>query len=135
VAREPSLLLLPADRPRISQFIFFVLGCLTTLAFAPFEWSLLVPFVLLPLLYVCLTNSPRDSARHAFWFGFGLFLTGTYWIYISVTVFGQAPVWIALLLMVGLVLLMSIYFWATGWFISRLASGEPWRLLAVAPAV
>ena len=135
MAREASILLLPADQPRISQFIFFVLGCLTTLAFAPFGWSLLVPFLLLPFLYVCLTNAPRHAARHTFWFGFGLFLTGTYWIYISVAVFGKAPVWIALLLMLGLVLLMSSYFWLTGWLISRLASGEPWRLLAVAPAV
>jgi apolipoprotein N-acyltransferase len=132
--RPTTLLLLPADRPRISQLIFFVLGCLTTLAFAPFGWSLLVPFVLVPFLYVCLTNSPRDSARHGFWFGFGFFLTGTYWIYISVAVFGQAPVWIALFLMICLVLIMSIYFWVTGWLISRLASGEPWYLLLVAPA-
>jgi apolipoprotein N-acyltransferase len=135
VAREPSLLLLPADRPRISQLIFFVLGCLTTLAFAPFGWSLLVPLVLVPFLYVCLTNSPRDSAKHGFWFGFGMFLTGTYWVYISVAVFGQAPTWIALLLMLALVLLMSFYLWITGWLISRLAHGEPWFLLAVAPAV
>jgi len=134
VAREASILLLPADRPRISQLIFFVLGCLATGAFAPFGWSLLAPLLLLPFLYVCLTNSPRDAAKHGFWFGFGLFLTGTYWIYISVAVFGEAPVWIALLLMVGLVLLMSLYFWLTGWLISRFTSGEPWRLLAVAPA-
>jgi apolipoprotein N-acyltransferase len=133
--RPTTLLLLPADRPRISQLIFFVLGCLTTLAFAPFGWSLLVPIVLIPFLYVCLTNSPRDSAKHGFWFGFGLFLTGTYWIYISVVVFGQAPVWIALFLMISLVLIMSVYFWITGWLISRLASGEPWYLLLVAPAV
>jgi len=119
----------------MSQCIFFVLGCLTALAFAPFAWPLLIPFLLLPFLYVCLTNSPRDAARHAFWFGFGLFLSGTYWIYISVFVFGKAPIWIALLLMLGLVLLMSSYFWLTGWLVSRLASGEPWRLLVVAPAV
>lgn len=135
MAREPSLLLLPADKPRISQLIFFVLGCITTLSFAPFGWSLLVPLVLVPFLYVCLTNSPRDSARHGFWLGFGMFLTGTYWIYISVAVFGEAPTWIALLLMIGLVLLMSVYLWITGWLISRLASGEPWLLLAVAPPV
>ena len=134
MAREPSILLLPADRPRISQLIFFVLGSLTTLAFAPFGWSLLVLLVFLPFLYVCLTNSPRDSARHAFWFGSGLFLTGTYWIYISVVFFGNAPAWIALLLMIGLVLIMAVPFWFAGWLISRLASGEPWRLLAVAPA-
>jgi apolipoprotein N-acyltransferase len=126
---------LPADKPRISQLIFFVMGCMTTLAFAPFGLSLIVPIVLVPFLYVCLTNSPRDSAKHAFWFGFGLFLTGTYWIYISVAVFGQAPIWIALFLMLSLVLIMSTYLWITGWLVSRLASGEPWYLLLVAPAV
>lgn len=134
MAREPSILLLPADRPGLSQLIFFALGCLTTTAFEPFGLSLLLPLLLLPFLYVCLTNSPRDSAKHAFWFGFGLFLSGTYWIYISVAIFGQAPLWIAVILMLGLVLLMSLYFWLCGWLISRLASGEPWRLLAVAPA-
>ena len=134
MAREASILLLPADRPRISQLIFFALGCLMTTGFAPFGLSLLIPLLLLPFLYVCLTNSPRDSAKHAFWFGFGLFLTGTYWIYISIVVFGEAPAWIAIMLMVGLVLIMSLYFWLTGWLISRLANGEPWLLLAVAPA-
>lgn len=64
-----------------------------------------------------------------------MFLCGTYWIYISVVVFGQAPVWIALLLMIGLVLIMSTYLWLTAWLISRLAGGEPWFLVAVAPAV
>ncbi len=135
MAREPSILLLPADRPRISQFAAFVLGCLTTTAFAPFGLSLLAPIALLPLLYVCLSNSPRDAAKHAFWYGFGLFLSGTYWIYISVVVFGKAPVWIAVLLMLGLVLIMSLYLFLAGWMISRLSSGEPWLLLAAAPAV
>lgn len=134
MAREPSILLLPADRPLLSQLIFFALGCLTTLAFAPFGLSLLPALLLLPFFYVCLTNSPRDSAKHGFWFGFGLFLSGTYWIYISVAVFGQAPVWIALLLMLGLVLLMSVYLWLTAWLVSRLSSGEPWLLLVAAPA-
>jgi apolipoprotein N-acyltransferase len=125
---------LPADRPGISQLIFFVMGCMTTLSFAPFGWSLLAPIMLVPFFYVCFTNSPTDAGKHAFWFGFGLFLTGTYWIYISVVVFGHAPVWIALFLMVGLVLIMSAYFWLAGWLISRLSHGEPWYLLAVAPA-
>ena len=131
---KQSILLLPADQPRISQAIAFLLGCLTTTAFAPFGWHPLLPLVLLPLLYVCLSASPRVAGKHGFWFGFGFFLTGTYWIYISVVVFGQAPVWIALLLMIGLVLIMSLWLWLTAWLISRLVAGEPLRLLVVAPA-
>ncbi len=133
--RPMSLYTLPADRPRMSQLIFFALGCIATTAFAPLGWHLILPLLLLPFLYICLTLSPRDAAKHGFWFGFGMFLSGTYWIYISVVVFGQAPAWIAILLMLGLVLIMSLWLWLTGWLISRLSRGEPWALLVVAPSV
>ena len=96
---------------------------------------MLVPVLLLPLLYVYFSVSPRDAGWLSFYFGFGLFLSGTYWIYISVVIFGEAPAWIALVLMLGLVLIMSAWFFAAGWFISRLARGEPWFLLLVAPAI
>jgi apolipoprotein N-acyltransferase len=129
-----SILSLPADRPLLARLIFFLLGCLMTTAFAPVGWAYLVPALLLPIFYLCLTLSPRDAGRYGFWFGFGLFLSGTYWIYISVVVFGQAPAWIALMLMIGLVLLMSIYLWLTIWMICRFAAGEPWLLLLVAPS-
>ena len=124
----------PADRPWTSRGILFLLGCLMTTAFAPFGLSLLVPVLLLPLLYVCLSASPRDAGWLSFCFGFGLFLSGTYWIYISVVIFGEAPAWIALVLMLGLVLIMSAWLFAAGWLISRFAGGEPWFLLLVAPA-
>ena len=128
------IFLIPADRPRLSRFIAFIAGAATTLAFAPFGWSLLAPLLLLPLLYVCLTVAPRDAAGHTFWYGFGLFLTGTYWIYISVHVFGNAALWIAILLMVGLALIMAFFLSLAGWLISRVSEGEPWLLVLVAPA-
>jgi len=105
-----------------------------TLAFAPAEWWILAPLLMLPLLFLALTVSPKEAAAHFFWFGFGLFLTGTYWIYISVHVFGNAALWIALLLMVGLSFVMATFLWLAGWLASRLCHGEPWRLLLVAPA-
>ena len=117
----------------MSRAILFAAGALLTTAFAPFEQTFLVPFLLLPLLYVYVSTPPRDAGWLSFWYGFGLFLSGTYWIYISVVVFGEAPAWIAFLLMLGLVLIMSTYLFATGWFISRYSAGRPWLLLVAAP--
>jgi len=131
--RHP-IFLIPADRPRLSRFLAFLIGTATTLAFAPFGLSLLAPLLLVPVLYTCLTVAPRDAAGHTFWYGFGLFLTGTYWIYVSVHVFGHAPLWIAILLMVGLALIMALFLSLAGWLISRLSEGEPWLLVLVAPA-
>jgi len=125
---------LTSDRPKLSRFLVFLLGSATTLVFAPAECSILAPILTLPLLFIALTVSPKDAAAHYFWFGFGLFLTGTYWIYISVHVFGHAALWIALLGMVGLSLILAIFLGLAGWLSSRLSHGEPWRILFVGPA-
>lgn len=123
-----------ADRPIISRLLVFFIGCATTLVFAPAEWSILAPALTLPLLLIALTRSPKDAAAHYFWFGFGLFLTGTYWIYISVHVFGNAALWIAILLMVGLSFIMALFLWLAGWVTAHLSHGEPWRLFFIGPA-
>ncbi len=135
MAYAPRLMTFTADRPGLSRIISFGLGALTTTAFAPFGLSLVALLVLWPLLFVCITSSPRAAAGHLFWFGLGLFLTGTYWIYISVVVFGDAPVWIALMLLFGLSLIMSLWLYLAGYLISTLAQGEPWQLIVAAPAV
>lgn len=125
---------LTGEQPKVSRLIAFVIGCGTTLVFAPVEWAFLAPILTLPLLFVALAVSPKDAAAHFFWFGFGLFLTGTYWIYISVHVFGNAALWIAVLLMVGLSLIMAMLLSLAGWLSSRLSHGEPWRIFFVGPA-
>ena len=135
MAYAPKLLTFAADHPKLSRLGGFLLGAVTTAAFEPFGMSLLALLVLLPVLFICLTAAPREAAAHLFWYGLGLFLTGTYWIYISVVVFGEAPTWVALLLMVGLALIMSLWLYLAGYMIATFTKGEPWLLVLSAPAV
>lgn len=114
--------------------ILFVFGALTTLAFAPFGLYFLMPLMLMPLMITWLFMQPRAAAKLSFWYGAGLFLSGTYWFYISIHVFGQAPLWVAIFIMLGLVLFMAGYCSAAGWVISWLARGDTRRLLLTAPA-
>ena len=88
----------------------------------------------MPVLCSCLYCPPRTAAKHTFWYGAGLFLSGTYWLYISIHVFGQAPLWVATIIMICLVLIMASYCSAAGWIISRLVNGDAWRLLLIAPS-
>ncbi len=124
----------PADRPFLSRLTAFGLGLAYTAGFAPLGLSLLVIVVLIPLLFVFHMAAPRDAAAHGFWFGAGAFLSGTYWIYISVSGFGGAPWYVALLLMFCLVLIMAGYLALTGALVSRLSYAEPMMMLAVAPS-
>jgi apolipoprotein N-acyltransferase len=135
MAYVPKLLTLPADHPALTRALVCLTGALTTFVFAPFSLALFAPLLLLPLLFVCLTQAPREAGVHGFWFGIGLFLAGTYWIYISVVVFGQAPVWVALLLLLGLAVIMAVWLFAAAYCLSYLAQGEPLRLILAAPAV
>jgi apolipoprotein N-acyltransferase len=79
--------------------------------------------------------TPRAAAWRGFLFTGGTFLAGTYWIYHSVHLIGQAPVWIALFLMLGLVAIMGSYTALLGYSVNRWgpASGAL-RWLAMIPA-
>lgn len=132
-ARVPLRRLLDVH-PLGIRLAFLAGGAMLTLSFAPLGGYPLAPVLLLPVLTACLYSSPRLAARYSFWFGAGLFLFGTYWLYISIHVFGQAPLWLALTLMLCLVVIMGAYSAATGWLIATLAEGKPGRLLIVAPA-
>ena len=120
--------------PGLIRLALFATGSLTMLSFAPFGWYPLAPVLVVPLPFVFLRTAPVEAARVGFAYGAGLFLTGTYWLYVSIHVFGEAPPALAIFLMLALVAIMAAYYAAAGFIISRLARGRPWPLVAVAPA-
>jgi apolipoprotein N-acyltransferase len=84
-------------------------GAALPFAFSPYQWwwlAILMPALQLGLWLDC---TPRIAAWRGFWFAAGQFGVGTYWLYISIHGFGQAPIWLALLLMLLLVAIMSLY--------------------------
>ena len=105
------------------------------LSFAPFGLYPLAPLLLVPLLYAFIRSKPRRACHLGFAFGAGLFLAGTYWLYISVHVFGQAPLILAIFLMLALVFIMALYYGAIGWLIARFATRGLWRFVLIAPTV
>ncbi len=94
---------------RHARWLAFPAGAALALAFAPFNfWPLAI---LCPALLLLMWQgaTPRQAARTGFWFTCGTFLAGTYWIYHSVHIIGNAPVWIALFLMAGMISIMGAY--------------------------
>jgi apolipoprotein N-acyltransferase len=79
--------------------------------------ALLAPAVLLWLWLDAPT--PRDAAWLGFAFSAGTFSAGTWWLYISIHGFGQAPVWLAFALLMALVAIMSAYQAGLGYCIAR----------------
>lgn len=95
-------------------------GAALTAAFAPHDlwWlALLSPAALIALW--TRTTVPAEGARLGFAFGLGLYASGTWWLFISIHGFGQAPLWVALLIMAALVAIMAAWQALLGYAVVR----------------
>lgn len=120
---------------RHGHWLAFPMGVALAAAFAPFGAAPLA--VLCPAFLFLLWEgaAPRAAAWRGFLFTGGTFLAGTYWLYNSIHLVGQAPLWIALLLMLGLVAIMGSYTALLGYAVARWrAPGGPLRWLVLLPA-
>ncbi len=73
----------------------FIAGCLCTIAFAPFNFFIMA-VVSISLFYLILERN--EAKKNIFWvgfaYGFGYFLTGVYWIAISLMVDADSFAWL-----------------------------------------
>jgi len=84
------------DRPAPRLLTAAVLGAAGVLAFAPCALFWLAPAVWLGLfLLLRAAASVRQAALTGFVFGLGFFLCGVSWVYVSLSVFGGMPWWLA----------------------------------------
>jgi apolipoprotein N-acyltransferase len=125
----------PPRAPLTRALLAAIAGALLAAAFAPLDlWPLafVCPAV---LMWLWQDATPRESARLGFLFTAATFAAGTYWLYTSIHVFGGAPLWIAFLLMLGLVAIMGLYHAALGYCAARWLPRRGWaRWLVALPA-
>jgi len=109
-----------------------ILGVLLPFGFAPFGFYIVSLVSVLGAIFVWRYQNVRTAAQCGFLYGFSAFLVGAYWVTISVGTFGGAPVWLAMLVMLGLVAIMAFYFAVLAYFIAkfskRISSNLLWAL-------
>ncbi|WP_263144203.1 apolipoprotein N-acyltransferase [Pseudomonas sp. RIT-PI-AD] len=94
-------------------------GALTPLTLAPFDvWPLAL--VSLALFYLGLRElAPRGALARGWCYGFGLFIAGTSWIYVSIHDYGAAPVPLAAFLTGGFCAGVALFFALPAWLWAR----------------
>jgi apolipoprotein N-acyltransferase len=104
----------------------FILGASCLFLFAPFDIWPLSLFVI-PLFFAMLDAAcrARRAAWDGFWFGYGYFMAGTYWIAISLTVDADQFAWLIPFSLLGLSAVFAIYFVLLGWGYHRLKTQNP----------
>jgi apolipoprotein N-acyltransferase len=117
------------------RWLALAAGLPLPLSFAPFHVWWLAPVLLACLFLTWLDQPGRERFWRGFWFGFGAFATGTYWLYISIHDIGGAPPPFAILTMVALIALMALYHGICGWLAGRFpGAGNAGLLLLAFPA-
>ena len=103
----------------IGNSLTLIAGALITLILAPFDlWPL--TFVACIVLYLGLSKlKPRQAAVRGWWFGLGMFASGTSWVYVSIHDYGAAPVPLAALLTVLFVAGLALFLALLGWLWAR----------------
>lgn len=120
---------------RYRLLLAIVAGAATAFAFAPFGIYALAALgpALLFLLWEGAT--PREAAKSGFIFGAALFGAGTWWLYTAIHDFGQAPMWLAVPLVLAVFAIMGSYYALLGWVVTRFArAASTLRVLLLLPA-
>ena len=120
----------------LNYAIALAAGAALACAFAPLNlWplALLCPAL---LMWLWEGSTPARAAWNGFAFGAGTFGLGTWWLYISVHGFGGAPIWLTLIVVLGLVAIMAAYHALLGFLVARyLPACGAWRYLVGLPAL
>jgi apolipoprotein N-acyltransferase len=104
---------------RTRALLALVAGAALTASFAPLNFWPLAVLCPAVLMWLWQDAPAREAARLGFCFNAATFAAGTYWLYISIHGFGLAPIWLAFVLMLGLVAIMGLYHAALGYAAAR----------------
>jgi len=120
---------------RYRRLIAVIAGVGTSFAFAPYGLSFLGMLGPAVLFLLWEYEQPKEAAGTSFWFGAALFGAGTWWIFTAVHEFGQAPAWLALLIVTALLVIKGSYYALLAYVVTRLAPDpSPARSLLLIPA-
>lgn len=117
------------------RLLAFGIGACLPLGFAPFSFWWAAPLLFAGLFLLFDGVSTRERALRAFSFGFGTFVAGTWWLYISIHDFGGLAAPIAGSVVLLLIFIMALYHAAWILLCSLVPGRAPgWQYLAVLPA-
>ena len=98
-------------------------GALITVTLAPFNLWPLALVSCIVLYFSLSTLSAKQAAVRGWWFGLGMFASGTSWVYVSIHDYGAASVplalFLTLLFVAGLALFLALFGWLWAGFLRQ----------------
>tara|TARA_B110000977_G_scaffold155138_1_gene197316 strand:+ start:386 stop:1984 length:1599 start_codon:yes stop_codon:yes gene_type:complete len=104
-------------------FLALIAGAIYPLGFAPFGYFSVALLSAL-VFFLLLVRAPHLAPWSALVFGFGKYLVGISWVYVSLNQYGSAPPLLAGMLVLLFVVVMALFCWPIGLFYKRLHSAN-----------
>ena len=105
-----------------------LIGATGVLCFAPAGLFWLAPLIWLGLFALLRrAGSPREAMLTGLSFGLGFFLTGVSWVYVSLSVFGGMPWWLAGIAAFLFCAVMALFPMLAGWLFKRWQPARFWQ--------
>ena len=96
-------------RPRLQYLVALIAGGLTTLTASPFNWWWLAPIVIGLMYWGTHRLSTGQAVIKGWWYGLGLFGTGTSWVYVSIHDYGYTGAPLAIFLTALFAMAMALF--------------------------
>ncbi len=115
----------------------FLAGSSCTLAFAPYNIWIILPFAFAFSLWQSKSFNPKSSFKYWLSFGFGYFAVGISWVHVSMSEYGGIPLIGSILLMAMLAFYLALFPALVGYLNRKIAGATPsiWQTLLLFPAL
>lgn len=123
----------PDRQPLRGDALALIAGLLLPLALAPLAWRPLALLSPALWLWTLLDATPRRAAWRGLLFGLGSFGLGVSWVFVSIHLYGHAPVVLAALLTLLFVAAMALYPTLLAWLLAHLSRHVPGAALTLFP--
>ena len=108
----------------LTRFLLLgIAGIFYTLSFAPYDIKVLAYFSLLIFIFILLGTDKKSSIKLSFFYGFIIFLSGVYWIFNSIYLYGGENYFISILLTFLFIFILSLTFVPFGFIVNNKLKG------------
>lgn len=97
------------QRLALSLIVCFALGAMQVFAFAPFNYWPLSFVSLAAFFYLSYSFTTKTAFLNGLIYGYGLYLVGVSWVYVSLSTYGGMPLWMGSIAVLGFAGILALF--------------------------
>lgn len=106
----------------LAFLIAMICGAIYPLAFAPIDWWPLAIASIASFWWLLQDKTSKQAFRIGWGYGFGVFIVGVSWVYVSINTFGNASPTLSVILTIAFAMILALFYGLLGWLLNKFFS-------------